>query len=67
MGPDYTARLRLCTSHEPRQPLPKFFILHLQQQLHKVNRCLAIYSPRATTTNQPTNRAQNEPARPGTK
>ena len=31
---------------------------------HKVNRCLARYSPRATTTNQPTNRAPNEPARP---
>ena len=27
--------------------------------------CLARYSPRATTTNQPTNRARNEPARPG--
>ena len=26
--------------------------------------CLARYSPRATTTNQPTNRAPNEPARP---
>ena len=31
--------------------------------LHKVNRCLARYSPRATTTNQPTNRAPIEPAR----
>ena len=31
----------------------------------KVNRCLARYSPRATTTNQPTNRAPNGPARPG--
>ena len=39
----------------------------VQYIIHKVNRCLAIYSPRATTTNQPTNRAQNEPARPGTK
>ena len=34
---------------------------------HKVNRCLARYSPRATTTNHPTNRAPNEPARPGSK
>ena len=34
---------------------------------NKVNRCLARYSPRATTTNQPTNRAPNEPARPGPK
>ena len=29
---------------------------------HKVNRCLARYSPRATTTSQPINRAPNEPA-----
>ena len=29
----------------------------------KVDRCLARYSPRTTTTNQPTNRAPNEPAR----
>ena len=29
---------------------------------NKVNRCLARYSPRATTTSQPTNRAPNEPA-----
>ena len=28
----------------------------------KVNRCLARYSPHATTTSQPTNRAPNEPA-----
>ena len=34
---------------------------------NKVNRCLARYSLRATTTNQPTNRAPNEPARPGPK
>ena len=32
--------------------------------LHKVNGCLARYSPRATTTNQPTNRALNKPAWP---
>ena len=32
---------------------------------NKVNRCLARYSPRATTTNRPTNRALNKPARPG--
>ena len=31
-------------------------------QLDKVNRCLARYSPRATTTSQPINRAPNEPA-----
>ena len=31
----------------------------------KVNRCLARYSPRATTTNGPTNRALNKPALPG--
>ena len=32
---------------------------------NKVNRCLARYSPRATTTNRPTNRAMNKPAWPG--
>ena len=30
--------------------------------IDKVNRCLARYSPRATTTSQPINRAPNEPA-----
>ena len=35
------------------------------QRRKKVNRRLARYSPRATTTNQPTNRAPNEPERPG--
>ena len=33
----------------------------------KVNRCVARYSPRATTTSLPTNRAPNESARPGPK
>ena len=32
--------------------------------IHKVNRCLARYSPRATTTNRPINRALNKPAWP---
>jgi len=32
---------------------------------YKVNRCLARYSLRATTTKQPTNRALNKPAWPG--
>ena len=31
----------------------------------KVNRCLARYSPRATNTNRPANRAPNKPAWPG--
>ena len=31
---------------------------------NKVNRCLARYSPRATTTNWPTNRAPKKPAWP---
>ena len=31
----------------------------------KVNRCLARYSPRATTTNRPANRAPKKPAWPG--
>ena len=34
-------------------------------QINKVNRCLARYSPHATTTNRPTNRALNKPAWPG--
>ena len=29
---------------------------------NKVNRCLARYSPRATTANRPTNRAPKKPA-----
>ena len=33
--------------------------------INKVNRCLARYSPRATTTNRPTKRALNKPAWPG--
>ena len=33
--------------------------------VYKVDRCLARYSPCATTTNQPTNRAPNKPAWPG--
>ena len=32
---------------------------------NKVNRCLARYSPRATTNNRPTNRALKKPAWPG--
>ena len=35
------------------------------KQIYKVNRCLARYSPRATTTNRPTNRAPKKPAWPG--
>ena len=43
------------------------FYLAKRRDYHKDNRCLATYSPRATTTDQPTNRAPNEPARPGPK
>ena len=45
----------------------KLFFTHCLKILYKVNRCLARYSPRAKTTNQPTNRAPNEPTRPGPK
>ena len=38
-----------------------FWLFSILSKLYKVNRCLARYSPRATTTN----RASNEPARPG--
>ena len=37
----------------------------VQVTINKVNRCLARYSLRAITTNQPTNRALNKPAWPG--
>ena len=36
--------------------------MYLYRFYHKVNRCLARYSPRATTTSQSINRAPNEPA-----
>ena len=38
--------------------------LHFFSTNDKVNRCLARYSPGATTTNRPTNRAPNKPAWP---
>ena len=38
---------------------------HHDRKYDKVNRCLARYSPRATTTNRPTNRALKKPAWPG--
>ena len=47
-------RVRVSVCHRPD-------ISHI----YKVNRCLARYSPRATTTNRPTNRALNKPACPG--
>ena len=42
-------------------------LLFLLGEKNKVNRCLARCSPCATTTNQPTNKAPNEPARPNPK
>ena len=39
---------------------PKMILEYSKTMIYKVNRCLARYSPRATTTNQPTNRAPNE-------
>ena len=41
------------------------FFLSSYDNYDKVNRCLARYSPHTTTTNRPTNRAQNKPAWPG--
>ena len=35
------------------------------KNINKVKRCIARYSPRATTTDRPTNRAPNKPAWPG--
>ena len=46
-----------------KEKISEFF--GIVQVCHKVNRCLARYSPRATTTNRSTNRAQNKPAWPG--
>ena len=47
----------------------QLLLVHLNKHTHidydKVNRCLARYSPRATTTNWPTNRAPKKPAWPG--
>ena len=48
---------------EFQTPWSRFFVP--QKEKHKVNRCLARYSPCATTTNRPTNRALNKPAWPG--
>ena len=42
----------------------KVYICYSTISYYKVNRCLAKYSPRATTTNRPTNRALNKPAWP---
>ena len=39
-----------------------FFFSDIQEDSHKVNKCLARYSPRATTISQPTTRTPNEPA-----
>ena len=40
----------------------EFYCCSPRGDLNKVNRCLTRYSPRATTTNRPTNRAPNKPA-----
>ena len=52
-----------------RQGLPRrhtcYWIPSLCFFIYKVNRCLARYSPRATTTSRPTIRAPNKPAWPG--
>ena len=42
--------------------VPEVTMIIINDNFYKVNRCLARYSPRATTTGQPINRAQNEPA-----
>ena len=50
----------------PLQIYPTWIVLFfVYTQLNKVNRCLARYSPRTTTTNRPTNRAPKKPAWPG--
>ena len=59
-----------CTQREGKQTLkaPKSLntaFTWRRALYNKVNRCLARYSPRATTTNRPTNRAPKKPAWPG--
>ena len=63
-------QLCLCThnhnSHQHHQHWhPDIMKAVIEHCLYKVNRCLARYSPRATTTNRSTNRALNKPAWPG--
>ena len=53
------------TKKRERHRISKISILARLDYKYKVNRCLARYSPRVTTTNRPTNRALNKPAWPG--
>ena len=46
-------------------PITHLLTSTTHHSIYKVNRCLARYSPRATTTNRLTNRAPNKPAWPG--
>ena len=57
---DDKAKTRVMNDIEVRQYERNTMVL--ERHNHKVNRCLARYSPRATTTSQHTNRAPNEPA-----
>ena len=54
---------RKCRGEIPREIITNEYVKSGQN--YKVNRCLARYSPRATTNNRPTNRALNKPAWPG--
>ena len=58
----YGEHFGFSVSHTTRQPRPGRKKTLNGRYLNKVNRCLARYSQRATTTSQPFNRAPNEPA-----
>ena len=73
-GYQFTLCNRLRTYNDPAKSAVHYRngVFHLtateilrMHKSNKVNRCLARYSPRATTTNRPTNRALNKPAWPG--
>ena len=71
LGPSTRSKQNKClTNLEKEKPIRRIPVLlpdiptqrewQLVGYYHKVNRCLARYSPRATTTNRPTNRAPNK-------
>ena len=58
--------LAICgVEQDSRRTLKCLHCFSFWNDSHKVNRCLARYSPRATTTSRPTIRAPNKPAWPG--
>ena len=66
-GDDILLRVPLHSLESEVKPLAVSICVQIRpvDNNDKVNRCLARYSPRATTTNRPTNRAPKKPAWPG--